>query len=357
MTKLTKCVDFSGHKIYIGIDVHLKSWQVAIYCEGRLLKNYTQPPGVTPLVSFLQENYPNGTYVFAYESGFSGNWIQRSLADLGYECLVVNAADIPQTDKGEKNKTDKMDAKRIGQSLQAGFLQSIFIPSEELEADRQLVRSYSRYTMDLTKAKNRIKGLLYYVGIQVPKEFEGSAWSKGFLQWLKALNLANTSIQKVLSYQLENLEYLRAKKSQLLKEITELTVQEKYVETAICIKSVPGVGIITAATLLTEVGDMGRFENHKQLNSFVGLYPTSHSSGPRERQGSMTGRHNRHLRVLLIEAAWRAIAVDPAMTTYYAGLKGKIGGKRAIVKVAAKLLNRIRYVWINKKKYEIGIVE
>jgi transposase len=357
MTKVTKQVDFTGQRIYIGLDVHLKNWQVAIYAEGRLLKNYTQPASIEVLDSYLRSNYPNAIYVCAYESGFSGFWIQRALEKLGYNCIVVNAADIPQTDKGAKNKTDKVDAKRIGQSLEVGFLKGIYIPSKVLEADRRLVRSYNQFTRDLTRAKNQIKGLLYYLGIQIPTELQNHSWGKAFIEWIKNLKIDNISVQRTILFQLRKLEFLKEQKRLLLKEITELITHERYAEISALLQTVPGIGVISAATFLTEIGEMERFENHNQLNSFVGLCPTSHSSGERERLGSMTGRHNRYLRVLLIEAAWRAIAADPAMTKYYGALKVKIGGKRAIVKVAVKLLNRIRYVWLNETEYITGIVQ
>jgi transposase len=100
MSKVTKQVDFSGEKIFIGIDVHLKSWQVSIFAQERLLKNFTQPGNVEVLDAYMRSNYPNAQFVCAYESGFSGFWIQLALTKLGYECIVVNAADVPQADKG-----------------------------------------------------------------------------------------------------------------------------------------------------------------------------------------------------------------------------------------------------------------
>lgn len=357
MTKVTKQVDFSGEKIFIGIDVHLKSWQVSIYTQERLLKNFTQPGNVEVLDAYMRSNYPNAQYICAYESGFSGFWIQRALTKLGYECIVVNAADVPQTDKGEKNKTDKFDAKRIGKSLQVGFLDGIYIPSEQLEADRKLVRTYNQYTRDLTRAKNRIKGLLYYLGIPIPTELQNHSWGAPFIEWLKKVPIVHDSLQQTITYQLSNLEYLKLQKKNLLKEIKSLLLHERYTEMSILLQTIPGIGILTAATFLTEIGDMNRFSNDKQLNAFIGLCPTSHSSGDRDRRGSMTGRHNRYLRTLLIEAAWRAIAVDPAMTKSYGILKARVGSKRAIVKIAYKLLSRIRYVWLNKTEYVTGIVE
>ena len=83
------------------------------------------------------------------------------------DCIVVNAADVPQTDKGIKNKTDKNDSKRIALALQAGLLQPIYIPDDEIEADRQLVRCNERFNNDLVRVKNRIKALLVSIRYKV----------------------------------------------------------------------------------------------------------------------------------------------------------------------------------------------
>lgn len=116
MSKVTKQVDFSGEKIFIEIDVHLKSWQLSNFAEERLLKNFTQPSNKEVLDVYMRTNYPNAQYVCEYESEFSGFWIQPALMKLKYECIVVNTADVPQTDKREKNKTNKIDIRIVAKA-------------------------------------------------------------------------------------------------------------------------------------------------------------------------------------------------------------------------------------------------
>ncbi len=357
MTKLKEKVDFTGRTIYLGLDAHLKTWQISINFEKKFVKGFSQPPNVTSLHTYLTSNYPNAKYVCAYESGFCGYWIQRELTKKGIECIVVNPADVPQTDKGTKNKSDKFDAKRISSSLEAGMLQGIYIPSISLESDRQLVRLNTRFTQDLTRAKNRIKGILYLFGVKIPEQFEHANWSNKFLVWLKELTFDHTSSRIVLNHQLSIVENIRKEKLSVLKEIRKLLLQERYQSVAKCLLSIPGVGPFTTAALLTEIGEMSRFKNFEQLNSFVGLCPTHHGSGENEYDGKITSRQNRQLRYLLIEASWVAISNDPALTKVYSELKARIGGKRAIIKIARKLLSRIRYVWINKKEYEKGVIQ
>ena len=357
MTKVTEKPDFTGHTLFVGIDVHAKSWNVSVYFNQQYLKSFNQPPTPEALQTFLQQSYPNATYMCAYESGFCGYWIQRELLHRGIGCIVVNAADVPQTDKTIKNKTDTNDSRRIAQALQAGLLNPIYIPDEEIEADRQLVRCNERFSNDLTRSKNRIKGLLYQLGIKLPEYFSNSNWSNQFIQWLRELDLKNPSAKRTIEHQLVMVEHIRREKLDVLKDIRALLKKERYSTTAKFLLSVPGVGPITAATLVTEIDDMKRFSNFEQLNSFIGYYPSQFSSGEKIHQGNIISRQHKRLRSLIIEAAWTAIKTDPAMTINYNEFKLKVGAKRAIIKVARKVLSRIRYVWINQIEYEKGIMK
>jgi transposase len=357
MTKVTEKPDFTGHTLFVGIDVHAKSWNVSVYFNQQYLKSFNQPPTAEALQAFLQQSYPNATYKCAYESGFCGYWIQRELLHRGIGCIVVNAADVPQTDKTIKNKTDTNDSRRIAQALQAGLLNPIYIPDEEIEADRQLVRCNERFSNDLTRSKNRIKGLLYQLGIKLPDYFSNSNWSNQFIQWLRELDLKNPSAKRTIEHQLIMVEHIRKQKLDVLKDIRALLKKERYSTTAKFLMSVPGVGPITAATLVTEIDDMKRFSNFEHLNSFIGYYPSQFSSGENIHQGNIIGRQHKRLRSLIIEAAWTAIRNDPAMTITYNQFKLKVGAKRAIIKVARKMLSRIRYVWLNQIEYETGLVK
>jgi transposase len=121
------------------------------------------------------------------------------------------------------------------------------------------------------------------------------------------------------------------------------------------LRSVPGVGPITAIALISELGPLDRFAKTNQLASFVGLTPRVNNSGERERTTGITYRSNKYLRTLIIEASWMAIRKDPALMKYYTDLRGRMMGQKAIVKVARKLLNRIRFVIKNKVEYTLGI--
>jgi transposase len=356
MTKLQVKVNFSGQIIYVGIDIHLRSWHVSIFFDQRLLKSFRQEASPQKLADFLKENYPGAKYECAYESGFSGFWPKRQLEKLGLNCIVVNAADVPQTNKGLHSKTDKLDSRRIGAALESGMLRGIYVLDADQEADRQLVRCNERLGRELTRSKHRIKSLLYQIGIPVPKEFSNGRWSNKFVQWLKELPFESSSSRLTLNHYLQAMNSLHQEKQNTLKDIRLLLKQEHYYNLVKLLRSVCGVGQMTSITLATEIVNMKRFRTFDALNCFVGFCPNEYSSGEKIRKGRMTFRQHKRLRSLLIEDAWIAIRHDPALSLCFHQSKIKLGERRAIIKIARKLLSRIRAVWLSGTPYETGIV-
>jgi len=357
MTKLNQKVDFTNKTIQLGMDVHLNKWNVAIFLQGEYIRTIQQPSEPAALLSHLHSQYPGANYVAAYEAGFCGFWIQRQLTQLGINCIVVNAADVPQTSKGRLAKNDTNDARRIGEALCGGLLKPVFVPDTTLEADRTLVRYRHRLQEDITRCKVRIKCFLHFTGIDLPDEVISKYWSAKYIEWLKNIELPEPTARQTLDFMIDEVEALRPQLLKVMRGIRSLLSNERYSQTAKYIKSVCGIGPITAVTLLTEVGDIKRFATFNKFNSFIGLCPSEFSSGETIRHGHMTTRHHYILRSLLIEVAWVAIKADPAMSLAYNTLKTRIGGKRAIIRIARKLLNRIYYCWKRERIYEKGIVQ
>lgn len=357
MIKLQQRSDFSGDSIYVGIDVHLKSWNVSIFYDQQYLRSFQQPPEVSKLVGTLRKDYPNATYYCGYEAGFSGFWIQRELTKAGVNCVIVNAADIPQTDKERKTKTDRIDSKRIGRGLQAGYLRPIYVPDPEIESHRRLVRYRRQLLEDLRRSKARVKHFLHLQGIRLPEEFQNGYWSKRFLSWLRGLEHDQPSKGIVLKRMLDLLERLKQDLASLDKDINKIIKSSQYSSCASLLQSIPGIGSILTACFLFEVGDIKRFPTFGQFNSYIGLCPGEYSSGEEERKGRIISRHHAALRSLLIEGSWIAVRKDPALAQVFRELKKRMTAKRAIIRIARKLLSRLYHVWIKNETYETGIVK
>ena len=117
--------------------------------------------------------------------------------------------------------------------------------------------------------------------------------------------------------------------------------------------SIPGIGIITSMKILTELEDINRFKNLDQLCGYIGLVPTTKSSGEKDKVGEMTNRGNKYLKTAIIESAWSSTRYDPAMSQKYIELRKRMEKNKAIVRIAKKLLARIMFVLIKEEEYEV----
>jgi transposase len=355
-TNLRQKVDFSCKNIFVGMDVHSTGWNVTIFLERNYIRSFSQPPTTSALITLLRRDYPGANIICGYESGYCGFSVQRELHEEGILCQVLHAGDIPQTTKQKLTKKDPVDSRKIAEALSSQNSNPIYVPCQEDESDRSLIRYRSRLLKDLTRCKNRIRSILYQFGVELPEKFKKS-WSKRFIQWLQQTEQVHGSARQTLDFMVEQMILHRDMLLKVNKDIRVLQNSEKYCQRMQWLVSIPGIGPLTAITLLTELFDIKRFPSFRQLNSFVGLYPMEHSTGEQDHKGGIMIRHNKHLRTILIEDSWTAIGHDPALTLAFNQWKTRMSSKRAIVKIARRLLSRIRFVLINETVYTRGVVK
>src|ERR1035437_2784442 len=351
-------LDFSGQNIYVGFDVHLKSWKVTIMTKELTHKTFSQSPKPELLNNYLVKNFPGGTYHSAYEAGFCGYWIHNKLKSLGINSIVVNPADIPTTDKEKVQKEDARDSRKIARSLRSGDLIPIHVPCLKTLDDRSLMRTRSALVKDLVRNKNRTKSFLYFHGIDISESFSGQkVWSKRFIDWLGKIEMSEKSGKDALNAIVGASTDLRASVLRVTKQITELSKTIEYQEQVTLLKSIPGIGLLTAMTILTELETINRFESFDNLSRFIGLVPSTHSSGDNDVVGNITRRGHSVLRTAIIESAWIAARLDPALTKSYHDYCKRMESNKAIIRIARKLLSRIRFVLKNKKNYVFSVVK
>jgi len=353
-----KELNFEGQNIFVGIDVHLKSWNVSIFTEHLHHKTFNQSASAEMLSNYLGLNFPGANYYSVYEAGFSGFWIHNRLKELGINNIVVNPVDVPTTGKEKMRKTDKIDSNKLGRSLRAKELEGIYIPNQESLEDRSLIRVRSSIVKDMVRLKLRIKSMLRFYGIEFPDEFQakGSHWSKRFMNWLKEIQLQHESGTYALSFLISQAEQQRTLLLATTKRIKELSQSNAYVKKMELITSIPGVGIITGMLFLTEIEDINRFDNQDKFASLIGIVPNCHSSGEDNRTGEITPRGHNFLRKALIESSWIAVCKDPALSKAFSDYFKRMEPNKAIIRIARKVTNRIYSVLKNEKKYEPRIV-
>jgi transposase len=354
MKTQNKTLDFTGYKLYIGIDVHLNQWTVTIRIRDLELKTFSMNPSPQQLKQHLIKYYPHGQYYSVYEAGFCGFWAHRELTKLGVKNIVVNPADVPTTHKEKTQKRDKRDSRKLARELADGSLEAIYIPTKPQESLRLLSRLLVQLSKRSRQLKSRIKQFLHTQGIILPKRSEMSHWSGRFIHWLKSLEFEYDDARYYLDKLLVDLEQARKQKTHHLRKIRTRIKGNKIIQ---YLRTVPGVGLITAFTFYTEIMDIFRFQKLDHLIAFIGLIPSVEASDKKEKIIGLTNRCNKYLRYLLIEAAWVAVRQDPALTLAFNNLLKNKSKQRAIIRIAKKLVNRMRSVWKNQQQYVMAVIE
>ena len=164
-------------KLFIGMDVHKKSWTSRFKTDLFDYKTVTMPADPFVLRDYVNKHFPDHEVTCCYEAGCCGYWIARRLQQFNWNVLVVNPADVPRTNKQNWQKTDKIDCRNLCEQLQKNNVHSIHIPDEEQEQLRSLFRRRNHLVRQLRTIKNHIKSQLLYYGIKLPEEFDNPNWS------------------------------------------------------------------------------------------------------------------------------------------------------------------------------------
>lgn len=350
-------INFNNQKFFIGIDVHLKQWTVTIRCNRVELRTFSMNPSPLDLHNHLLRNYPGGSYFSVYEAGFSGYWIHRSLLDLGINNIVVHSADVPTKHKEKDRKTDSIDSRKLVRELENNNLKGIYIPDDFHQQLRSLCRLRYKIVQNMTRVKNRIKSHLHFNGISIPSHSEKSRWSANFIKWLLTVEFDYEPGKDYLLICIEELKEHRERLLKVLRSLRKYSQTLKLSKDLTPLYSIPGIGFVTAITFYTELIDIERFPDMDHLASYVGLVPSISSSDETLKNCGLTCRRNKYLRHLIIESSWIAIRKDPVLLHKYNKLTKRMKKQDAIIRIAKKLLSRIRYVWKNHKEYVTGVIE
>jgi transposase len=277
---------------------------------------------------------------------------------------VVAPSLIPRR-PGERIKTDRRDALKLARLLRAGELTAVWVPDAEHEALRDLSRARETARDARHRARQQVRKLLLRLGIAEPGGTR--AWSQRYWAWLRAVQLAQPLQQLVLVDAIETVDAATARLRRLEAQVQAAATTGRHAPLITALQSLRGVGVITAVTLVAELGDLSRFATPRSLMAYVGLVPSEHSSGESQRRGRITKAGNRHVRHVLVQAAWhyrhapklpralrtRQVGQPEAVTDVawraqerlharYRRLAGRKGSQKAVIAVARELIG---FVW------------
>ena len=340
--------------LYVGLDVHKESIVVATAAQGDTeVELYGQIGGTLEALDKLIKKLakPGIELRFVYEAGPCGYVIYRHLVKGRYHCEVIAPSLIP-TKASDRVKTDRRDARQLARLFRAGELTAIYVPDEEDEAVRDLVRARERAVSDQRKGRQRLKGFLLPLGHRDKGQAD---WSAAHLRYLATIKLSHAAQQIAFQEYLEAITVATERLARLTHAVEAALPGWKREPIVRALMSLRGVALINGMTLVAEAGDLTRFESPTQLMSYFGLTPSEYSSGEKRQQGGITKAGNGACRRALVEAAHQyriAPRVSPAMQKRQEGQSQEV---RAIAWKAQQRLHE-RYQVLSGRHKKVVVI-
>jgi len=324
---------------FVGLDVHKSSISIAFASaivgqEPQFVKKITSD--VRKLLKELRKLGAPGSIRVCYEAGPTGYGILRRLRQEGFAAEVIAPAMTPKS-ASDKVKTDRRDALKLAECLRNGQLTSIYVPTEQEEALRDLIRARE----DLKRVDMNTKRQMSSMLLRYGRAWEGkSNWTKAHLVWISQQRFEHQATTEAHSHYLGELHSLKEKVAHLDQLIHEEALKLPNAPLYKAFMTVKGIKALTAATLVVEIGDFRRFKTAGRFMSFLGLTPSLYASGDRAVRGRITKAGNRRLRRLLVESAWSYRCAPHVSRDLQKQSQGIAAGPRAIAWQAQKRLHR-----------------
>ena len=290
---------------FVGLDVHAETIAVAVGDkDGEVRSVGVIPNRLESIRKMLGKLGPAKYLKCCYEAGPTGYVLYWQLTELGVECEVIAPTLVP-VKAGDRVKTDRRDAEKLARCYRAGELTPVWVTDAEHEALRDLVLAREAAKKDQLRARHRLSKFLLRLGKR-PVD-AGKAWTKKYVEWIKIhLKFPEAAREAALQDYLDEVDHVATRIGKLEQAIDEAVRQASPEIRAVieALQSLRGVAQTTAATIVSELGNLSRFQNPRQLMGYSGLVSSEHSSGGKIQRGAITKTGNAHLRRVLVEAAW-----------------------------------------------------
>jgi len=251
------------------------------------------------LVRKLAAKYERLT--FCYEAGPTGYGLHRQIKGLGHECAMVAPSLVPKR-PGDKVKTNRRDAIGLARLLRANELTAVWVPDGRHEAMRDLTRARETAMLDLRSKRQQISALLLRQGRSYPEN--KNTWTKAHMSWLASQKFEYPEQRLVFEEMMLAARQAQERLERLEQAIRAAVPDWSLAELVTGLMAMRGLDLISAATLLAEIGDLSRFRTPRQLMAYLGMVPSEESTGDTIKRGPITKAGNRRARRMLVECSW-----------------------------------------------------
>jgi len=289
---------------YVGLDVHKETIAVAVAeANGGEVRYVGEVPNTTDaVVKLVRRLRKEGARLsFCYEAGPCGYGLHRQLQDLGQDCRVVAPSLIPRK-AGDRVKTDRRDSLNLARLHRAGELTAVWVPDGAQEALRDLTRAREDMKHLQRQTKQRLLGFL----LRHSKRFEGKDnWTQAHFRWFETVKFEQPVQQIVFQEYVDSVQAMTRRVKAFDDQIENAAAESVFWPVIEGLMALRGIKLITATTIVAEIGDLRRFATAPQLMAYLGVVPSEHSSGETKVRGPITKTGNGHVRRVLVEAAWQ----------------------------------------------------
>jgi len=322
----------------VGIDLHKDTLYVVAFDprSGEVLERRLACKCRAKIVEFFRSlGRPN---IVAIEAVGFYRWLWELLEPV-VDRLVLADATQCRALAGRRIKTDAEDAANVMELLMAGRLPLAWAPPTPVAALRDLTRHRNYLSRQHARVLHRVKSIMLLVNRPGPARLK----APGLMRYLKAQrDKLPAHLAEQLEMAVDELVLLERQLDRMEQRLKAHLGQPGFAAVAECLESFPGVSTVIAATILAEVGDFRRFGDRDAISRYAGLNPRLFSSGETTRTGRISKTGSPDLRWALVQAGWVAVRCDPAVRRLWLRLRKRLGGKRAIVAVARRML---RWMW------------
>ena len=313
----------------IGIDVHRDFCEVAI-SEGGQLRSAGRVPSTPADLELLAQSLGPDDEV-ALETTGNALAIARILGPHVSRVVVASAKELHAI-SGAKAKTDRRDARTLAKLLAGGLLEGTWLPDEEVRALRRQMARRAQLVRQRSRLKNEVHAALYrnLAGAAPASDLFGAAGRR----WLEELELPADERETVEGC-LRVLDFLGAEVERLERSIARYALGSSEIRRLV---TIPGVSLITAATLVAVIGDVSRFASARKLVGYLVLDPRVRQSGSSPaRMGHISKEGAAAARRVLCEAAHATMRTPGPLRAFGQRVAARRGAQVAVVAVARKL--------------------
>jgi transposase len=323
-----------NHRWCVGIDLHKDTLIACVYC--RCCGEHTFKKLACKCRAQIAEYFAGlpRPHAVAIETVGFYRWLWEMLEPVVEELVLADATQARAL-AGRRLKTDREDALNIAELLADGRLPTCYAPPWEVQVLRDVIRHRSGFSRQHARILCRVKSIMNANNRPGPARLA----SDGLIRYLKAQGdkLPERHVAMLWNC-VDHLALAEQHIAQSERTIAELMKSPRFAADFERLVSFPGVAMVTAATILAEVGDFRRFKSTKAIARFAGLNPWLYSSDKTHRLGHITKMGSPHLRWILQQAAWTAIRTDDSVKRIFLRIANRAGRKAAAVAIARKLL-------------------